>query len=311
MATFSRKLWEARMVANFSEISVLPLMTTAPTEMTAESVTFNRAKPATVSEYNGTVNWEDAQTSNVTMTFDHKYYFAVKVDDIDKAQTNIPVLDATVASTTAEMSTDCDVYAYDKYIKGAGTRIVNKVITTDNGVYDAIVDLGVELGKKKVPVSNRYVIIGWDSLGKLQKDSRFTHNPDVLANGIVNGQKINGMNIVVTASIPANTILAIYKGSVGYGQQINELEGMRLQSSFSDGVRGLNVAGALVLNADGVAALDYTSDTSATTAKYRIVDTPATNPYTAGYYELGTDGTFSATADTTVTEGKTYYTTNF
>lgn len=308
MATFSRKLWEARMIENFSEISVLPLITTAPTDMTAESITFNRAKPATVSAYDGTVDWEDAQTSTVTMTFDHKYYFAIKVDDIDKAQTNLPVLDATVSTTAAEMVTQDDVYAYGKFIDGAGTRVVNKIITTDNGLYDAIVDLGVELGKKKVPVANRYVIIGWDSLGMLQKDSRFTHNPEVLANGIVNGQKINGMTIVVTSNIPANTIVAVYKGSVGFGHQINELEGMRLQSSFSDGVRGLDVAGAKVLNADGVAALVYTNNDEAVTATYRIVDTPASNPKTAGYYECSAAGVFSTTNDTTVQDGKVYYT---
>ena len=143
MATFSRKLWEARMIQNFSEISVLPLITTAPTDMSAESVTFNRAKAATVKEYNGTVNWDDVDTTKVTMTFDHKHYFATKVDDIDKAQTNLPVLDSTVQSTVAEMSTDNDTYAYAKFVDGAGTRVINKVITNDNGVYDAIVDLGV------------------------------------------------------------------------------------------------------------------------------------------------------------------------
>lgn len=310
MSTFSRKLWEARMIQNFSEISVLPLIATAPTEMTAESITFNRAKAATVKQYNGTVDWEDVATTNVTMTFEHPYYFAIKLDDIDKAQTNIPVLDATVNTTVAEMSADNDTYAYGKYLDGAGTRIVNQIISTDNGVYDAIVDLGVELGKKKVPVTNRYVVIGWDALGMLEKDTRFTHNPEVLANGLVNGQKINGMSIIVTATCPANTIIAIYKGAVGYGQQIKELEGMRLQSSFADGVRGLDVSGAIVLNPDGVAAMTYTSDSSATTAKYRIVDTPASNPATAGYYEYA-NGAFSATADTTVTAGKTYYTTNF
>ena len=310
MATFSRKLWEARMIQNFSEISVLPLITTAPTDMSAESVTFNRAKAATVKEYNGTVNWDDVDTTKVTMTFDHKHYFATKVDDIDKAQTNLPVLDSTVQSTVAEMSTDNDTYAYAKFVDGAGTRVINKVITNDNGVYDAIVDLGVELGKKKVPLTNRYAIIGWDALGMLQKDSRFTHNPEVLANGIVNGQKINGMSVVVTAAVPANTILVVYKGSVGFGRQINELEGMRLQDSFAYGVRGLDVSGAIVLNHDGVAALAYTSDTSATTAQYRIVDTPASNPATAGYYEI-VEGVFTATEDTTVTAGKTYYTTNF
>ena len=84
---------------------------------------------------------------------------------------------------------------------------------------------------------------------------RYQHKNKIL---LVDGQKINGMTLIVTANAPAGTVIALYKGAVGFGQQINELEAMRLQGAFADGVRGLNVAGAVVLNADGVATLTYT-----------------------------------------------------
>ena len=260
MANFLRKLWEARLIENYNEVSVLNLMTTAPSEMTAEAVVFNKMGAGTINDYEGTVNWEDVDTSAVEMLFDFKKYFAAKVGDIDaaQAQPNMELIDAFAAKQSAEMSERVDAYAYAKYAAGAGTKITGKTISAAEDMYDYIVDLGVELGKKKVPVSNRYVVIGWDALGLLQKDKRFTHNPDVLANGIVNGQKINGMTIVVSANAPAGTIIALHKGAVGFGTQINELEGMRLQNAFADGVRGLTVAGAAVLNADGVATLAYT-----------------------------------------------------
>lgn len=258
MANFVRTIWESRLVENFNEISVLHLLATAPTEMNGSSVTFNRAGVGTVSNYTGSINWNDIDTTPVTMTFEHKKYFADKIDDIDKAQTNIAVVDEFAVGQVAKLSEAADTYAYDKYATGAGSKITDKEIAAPEDLYDAIVDLGVALGNKKVPVANRFVVIDWTALGLLCKDKRFAHNPDVLANGIVNGQKINGMTVVVSANLPANTVIALYKGAVGFGQQINELEGMRLQDAFADGIRGLSVAGAAVLNPDGVASLTYT-----------------------------------------------------
>ncbi len=256
---FKRKLWEARLIEHFNEASVLSAITTAPTELTAHAIVFNKVNAGTISDYEGVVNWENVDTTPVEMTFDFKKYFADTVDDVDKAQSgNMSLLDNYASTQGKYLSEAADTYAYAKFAAGAGTKIENKEITTPEDMYDYIVDLGVALGKKKVPASNRYVVIGWDVLGLLQKDKRFTHNPDVLANGIVNGQKINGMTIIVTANAPANTVVALYKGAVGFGQQINELEAMRLQNAFATGVRGLSVAGAIVLNADGVATLTYT-----------------------------------------------------
>lgn len=256
---FTRNLWEARLIEKYAEVSVLPTITTAPSEMNGKTITFNRVNAGTISDYDGSVNWDEADTTTVTMEFEHKKYFADKLDDVDKAQSNvISSVDPFAVAHSAELSEAADAYAYAKFAAGAGTKLDAVTADTPETIYDAIVDLGAALGKKKVPVANRYVVIDWTALALLQKDKRFTHNADVLANGIVNGQKINGMTIVVSANAPANTIVAFYKGAVGFGHQISELEAMRLETAFADGVRGLDVAGAVVLNADGVATVTYT-----------------------------------------------------
>lgn len=260
MATknFVRKIWETRLVEAFKNVSVLDLITTAPTEMTGSSIVFNRVDGGDIKDYNGSIEWGDADTTPVEMTFEFKKYFADKVKDVDKAQTNIAVIDEFAVAQANKVGAAADAYAYAKYAAGAGTKLTAVTAATPEAIYDAIVDLGVALGKKNVPVANRYVVIDWDALGLLQKDKRFTHNPEVLANGIVNGQKINGMTIIVSANAPVHTLVALYKGAVGFGKQIDELEAMRLQSDFADGVRGLTVGGAAVLNDAGVATVEYT-----------------------------------------------------
>lgn len=255
---FVRKLWEARLVEMFNNVSVLETITTAPTDMTGSSIVFNMVAGGEIKDYTGEIEWGDIDTEPVEMTFEFKKYFADKIDDVDKAQTNIAIVDAFASAQANKISAAADAYAYAKYAAGAGTKLDAVTVDAPEAIYDAIVDLGVALGKKNVPVANRYVVIGWDALGLLQKDKRFTHNPEVLANGIVNGQKINGMTIIVSANAPANTLMALYKGAVGFGKQIDKLEGRRLENAFADGVRGLTVGGAAVLNANGVATVTYT-----------------------------------------------------
>ena len=260
---FVRKIWEARLLDLYTEVSPLSVISTAPDDMTANSIVFNRAKAGTVSDYAGTVSWEALDTDKVEMLFDCKKYFAFTVDDVDKAQSNIAIVDGLARNQANKLGDVTAAYAYAKMADGAGNKTgknLPAVTLSDTvNIYDAIVDLGTALGKNKVPVSDRYVIIGWDALGMLQKDKRFTHNPEVLENGIISGQKIAGMTLVVTANAPDQTVIAMHKSAFGFGQQINELEAMRLENKFADGIRGLSVAGGAVLNPDGVVACTYSA----------------------------------------------------
>lgn len=264
MATknFAQKVWEARLIENFHEVSVADLITTPPTSMTGSSIVFNKVNAGVLNDYAGTVSWADVDTTPIEMTPDFKKYFAFALDDVDKAQTNLAVVDATTKEHSASAAEAGDTYVLGKAIDNAtikiGSKTTTKTITTPNEAYNYIVDLGTELGKKKVPISDRYVIIDNAFLNLLQKDSRFTLNANVLANGIVQGQKINGMQVVVSESKPANAVIALHKSAMGWGKQIDEIEAMRLESKFADGVRGLIVGGGTILNSDALAVLYYT-----------------------------------------------------
>ena len=143
-----------------------------------------------------------------------------------------------------------------------GSSSAKKKVTPVNA-YDFIVDLGTMLSKKKVPKVNRFVTVNADYLGLLSKDKRFTDNPKVLENGIVEGQVINGMQVMCSEELPANVILASHKSAIGAAKQIEEMEAMRLQDKFADGIRGLCVYGHKVLREDASAALYYEVGTAA------------------------------------------------
>lgn len=254
---FKATLWEGALLLNFHENSIADLITTKPSNVKGDKIIFNRLGNGKLKDYEGSIAWDEITTTPIEMTFDQKKYFAIMVDDVDRVQLVKDVMKDTTAEHGALIAETVDSYVLGKMIKGAGTKL-GPVSLSKNNVYDKIVDLGTALSKKKVPKSDRYVIVNAEILGLLSKDDRFTRNPEVLANGVVSNSKINGMTVISNEEVGSKEILALHKSSTGFAKQIDEVEAMRLQSSFADGVRGLVVYDSVTLRKECLASLSYT-----------------------------------------------------
>ncbi|MFT8316650.1 MAG: hypothetical protein ABF651_00085 [Sporolactobacillus sp.] len=270
VANFIPSIWEARLLANYHNHSVADVITTAPTQILGNKIIFNRVSSVAIKDYDSTttkpVSFDGLTTPEVEIDMDQKKYFAFKINDVDKIQTAGDLFDPTVAEASATLSETIDTYILNFYTSASADNLVGNDTTPialdPTSAYESIVDLGTKLGSKKVPKLGSFVVVNSAVLGLLAKNDRFTRNPVVLANGIVEGQTINGMQVVVSEQI-ANAagkykILAVGSGAIGYGCQINDLEAIRLQDDFADGVRGLCVHGATVLRPEAVAVLTAT-----------------------------------------------------
>ncbi|UOQ47745.1 hypothetical protein MUN88_17075 [Gracilibacillus caseinilyticus] len=264
--TFLKTVWEARLLTNYSKASIAEVITTAPSSIEGKTMKFNKAGAVNVKDYTGTVAWDEIDTTDVDLTMDQQKYFAFTVNDVDAVQAAGDLVDGHVQNASTGVQEETDSFVLGLYTDAhadntIGTDAAPESLTKDN-VYDFIVDLGTKLNKKKAPKTDRYVTINSDVLGLLSKDDRFTRQPVVLENGIVEGQKINGLQVVVSEELNTTDgtlhIVANHKGAIGYGKQIDEMEAMRLESKFADGIRGLAVYGGTVLRPEGVAVLTAT-----------------------------------------------------
>lgn len=271
---FKPTLWEGALIANFHSVSIADVLATRPTDIRGNKVIFNRIAGGALKDYEGQVDWDDINTEPVEMLFDKKKYFAFALDDVDKVQLRSEVMTATTKEHAAVLA---ETYDKDFFIAlEAGTKIKigsssSKKKVTPASAYEYIVDMGTELSKKKVPKANRFVTVNAEYLGLLSKDKRFTSNPRVLENGVVEGQTINGMQVMCSEELPKNVVLANHKSAIGAAKQLEEMEAMRLQSKFADGVRGLCVYGDKVLRDDASVALYYEIGTSADDAPVSVV----------------------------------------
>lgn len=249
ITTFIPQVWEASLLRKFHETSIAEVITTAPTKIEGNKIVFNHVSNVAVKDYTGTVSWDGLTTSKVELDMNIKKYFAFQVDDVDSVQAAGDLIDAHTEEAAYSMQEEMD-----KAVLTEALTTANEVTRTDENAYDLIVKCNTELNKKKVPKSNRYAVINSEVLEQLQLDPRFTLSYEVLENGIIEGAKINGIQLVFSEELNAGTaaIVVLHKSAIGFGKQIDKVEAMRLQGSIADGVRGLGVAGAKILRPDAV-----------------------------------------------------------
>ena len=244
VTNFIPQIWEARLLAKFHERSITDLITTKPTKIEGNKVIFNHVSDVSINTYEGKVNFENLSTPKVELPLDHEKYWAFKVDDVDAVQAAGDLIDAHVQEAGYGLQEATDKYVLDEALKTSNT-----VAKGDLKAYDIIVKCNTVLNKKKVPKADRFAVINAEVLEELNLDSRFTANYKILENGIVEGGDINGTTLVFSEELNEGNyaILTLHKSAIGYGKQLEKTEAMRLQNSFADGVRGLQLDGVTTL----------------------------------------------------------------
>lgn len=262
VTSFKNFVWEQALIVPYHNRSVAELLSARPTKIEGTKAVFNVLTGNTVGNYTGSVAFEDINTTSIDLNFDQKKYWAVKLDDVDGAQLlNEGALMRDLMTEQAfQVAEVIDTAFLVEACLTPGAEIGTtsaKIALDKTNAYDYIVDMGTALNKKKVPKANRSVVVPSDILGLLSKDARFTHQPVILSNGVVEGQSINGMQIVVSEELPAGKIVALHKDAVGYGKQLDQTEALRLESAFADGVRGLAMYGIKTLRKNSKVVLNY------------------------------------------------------
>ena len=247
VTNFIPQIWEARLMAKFHERSVGQLITTAPTKIEGNKIIFNKVSDIALKDYEGSVSFDDLTTSKVELPMNVKKYWAFKVDDVDAVQAAGNLIDPHVAEAGYGLQEATDKLILDEALKTSHTVEGEKA-------YDVIVKANTQLNKHKVPKAERFAIVNAEALEELHLDARFVANYTVLENGIIEGAKINGVQLVFSEELNGGkfAIVVLHKSAIGFGKQLEETEAMRLQNAFADGVRGLQVCGVKTLREEAV-----------------------------------------------------------
>ncbi len=197
------------------------------------------------------ISYEQLTDSRQTLLIDQSKYFAFKVDDVDTAQMRPKIVDAASSRAGYQLAE-----VADRYLVGLHPGITNFTATsqaTSANIYQKLVETAVKLDELNVPVEGRFAVVPPWVAGLLLQNSTFlTASAQSALNGAI-GQVV-GMSILVSNNVPVvgtapavSYIVAGHSSGWTFAQQITDVEGIRLEGSFADGVRGLHLYGAKVI----------------------------------------------------------------
>lgn len=215
---------------------------------------------------------EGMEVQKVTLLIDQEKYFNFGVDDVDKVQMNLDLMNSYTESASYGFQSTIEKHVAEIMAKEAKLVLgsdEHPVALTSENIYKELIKMKVGLDKANVPPVGRFVVLPPEAEGLLLEDNKFVYvgtssSEDSLKNGKV--FRACGFDIAISNNVPVNEnkykIIATYKGSTTFAQQLLETKAYSPEKGFGDALKGLVVFGAKVVRPDKIVCMTATFDTS-------------------------------------------------
>lgn len=215
---------------------------------------------------------EGMEVQKVTLLIDQEKYFNFGVDDVDKVQMNLDLMNSYTESASYGFQSTIEKHVAEIMAKEAKLVLgsdEHPVALTSENIYKQLIKMKVGLDKANVPPVGRFVVLPPEAEGLLLEDNKFVYvgtssSEDSLKNGKV--FRACGFDIAISNNVPVNDnkykIIATYKGSTTFAQQLLETKAYSPEKGFGDALKGLVVFGAKVVRPDKIVCMTATFDTS-------------------------------------------------
>lgn len=237
---FKPTVWSGTILGNLDAKTIAKdLITFKWAEDGAKTVTINQFGAVTVSDYTGTVDYEEGQGTDFVIPLNTAKSFAVAVDDVDAAQTDKDLMKGLTERAGYAMAEEFDKHVFGKMVADADPSVVKEVVVSAENAYDVLIDMRVALMERNI--NPTWVVVPAKVEGYLLKDARFISlRGDMATKEIGN---VAGIKVYVSNLLPTDSIIMGFEESVAGGMLIDKTEALRLQNSFKDAVRGLQLFG--------------------------------------------------------------------
>lgn len=284
---FIPDVWSGKMQVKFYAATCLSEITNNDWEGeisdTGDTVIIRSIPNITISNYSKglALSSQVPNSTPITLNIDKGKYFQVVLDDVDKVQSDLRLMDTFSDDAGEQMKIACEVDVFSNAPAGAaaankgntaGAKSGNVVLgitgtpafvaaakmgtgtgaTTGNGkaMTDHIIDIGLVLDEQNVPESGRWILLPPAAAARLKKGELKQVNLTGDDTSPIRNGKI-GMIDRFTVYVSNNlvlaggeyTIMAGTRDAISWAAQLTKVETLRSQSTFGDILRGLNVYG--------------------------------------------------------------------
>ena len=244
---FIPTMWQAELLEAFHGQAIVDQITfPVPTE--GGKLVINKMGAVAVKQYEGNVTYDELSTDKVEVPFDQKRYMAIKIGDVDAAQVAGELRAPAVREGAYQLAKAVDDHAIAQIMASEAHKTTASL--TKANAYEAIVDANRALDRKDVPAQDRVILCGFDVIGMLEKDLKANFHRDVVAEGVE--YRVNGVRLLPTNRVADGTVIVLHKSAVAHGMQLEKMEALRLQDSFSDAIRALEVFAVEVVRPEAI-----------------------------------------------------------
>lgn len=287
--TFIPEIWSGKLVEKFYDATVFGEIANTDYEgeisNMGDKVNIRTTPNITIRDYvkGGTLQYERPESPNVTLNVDRAKYFAFTVDNIDKFQSDINLMDDWSGDAGEQMK-----IAVDTLILGdiyASVAAANKGLTagrkslsfnlgvtgtpfvmTPANIIEAITAAAAVGDEQNWPEGGRWMVIpAWMRFVLMNSDlknaSLAGDESSILRNGrigLIDRFMIyvsNNLAAVTDGSFTAYHILFGHKSGLTFASQMTQMETLKAETTFGDLVRGLNVFGYGVIKPESIGDL--------------------------------------------------------
>ena len=221
----------------------------------------------TVKTYSGSITYDELTSPTQQLLIDQKKYFAFKVDDVTKAQSNIDVMAGYLDRAKVAIDLAKDTFLLAKHADVPSGNIVGSETTPvaldQDNIYANFVALAKALKKANAIAKGQkpFIIINPDIEAVLIQAPEFIQASQAGDKTLREGSigRIAGLDVLVCTNFEAvggkHYVMAGTNNAVTFASQVVEVESIRLQDSFDTAVRGLYVYGAKTVVPNALAKL--------------------------------------------------------
>nr|DAO40672.1 MAG TPA: Major capsid protein [Caudoviricetes sp.] len=276
ITTFIPQIWSARLLNALEKAHVAAQLVNTDYEgeikQHGDTVKINSLGAITIKDYTKNTDMdapETLTTEEAVLTISQAKYFNFQVDDIDKVQANAELIDKAMKNAAYGLADVADAYLFTTMAAGADTKhkLTSTKLTAEN-IYAKIVEMRTVMDKANVPTSDRSLTIPPEAYALLLQDTRFVAGGGDRAEKTVrNGEvgNVAGFTVFTSNNLPvaadsgkAVSLIASIKSATTYAEQIIKTDAYKLEKRFADGVKGLHVYGAKVIEKKGIVVLPAT-----------------------------------------------------
>ena len=193
---------------------------------------------------------QDINDNAVDMYISEAKYFNFQIDDVDKAQSNPKLMEASMKVAANALANTADKYIYGLY-SDAAINIEVDSPTPDN-IIDNIINARTKLYENHVCNAEDIVVEVSPEVAALILKSKInlaSDNIDALEHGCIGS--IAGCKVFVSNNIVESDgyykCFVRTKRAIAFAEQLSEIEAYRPEKRFADAVKGLHLFGAQVI----------------------------------------------------------------